>query len=322
MKEYICSRCGKTFTQKCHFTYHIHRKIPCIERASTLQNAPNSTESAPKYTLGAPNSTENNQNILSTSCNKLTCKYCHKAFARSFTLNRHLESRCKKKQDYITQLEHKLAEANHNTNTNIVNSNSNNNNNNTVNNIDNSINNNINNNINNTLNDNRVINNNIHINMVSFGREKLSMLTENEKIKILTSGINAVLTHAELVHFNQRLPQYMNIYRTNLSNNTCDVFEAGKWHKADLKKMVELIIHYGVTEIQDIINEFPEQNGFLVKQTKDTLYDLENNNKKVTKEQTKKINLALYNEREKAIKNRLERDAYIKQVLEQKKQKK
>ena len=29
VKEYTCEKCGKVFSQKCHFTNHLNRKRPC-----------------------------------------------------------------------------------------------------------------------------------------------------------------------------------------------------------------------------------------------------------------------------------------------------
>jgi len=168
-------------------------------------------------------------------------------FSRSDALKRHIASYCKTKniemnllKEENEKLKLQLAQCDTHNETNIVNTTNNTNN---TNNTSNNNSHNIHNTQNNTLNDNRVIinnNNNINVNMVTFGRERLEMLTEEEKLEILKGGVNAILRHMQIVHFNERLPQYMNIYRTNLRDKTCDVYDCGKWRKADLKKMVEL----------------------------------------------------------------------------------
>ena len=30
MSKYICEKCGKVFTQKCHYTKHLNKKKPCV----------------------------------------------------------------------------------------------------------------------------------------------------------------------------------------------------------------------------------------------------------------------------------------------------
>jgi hypothetical protein len=155
--------------------------------------------------------------------------------------------------------------------------------------------------INNTQNNINIIVNNNSINMVNFGREQLSMLTEKEKMEILTAGNNAIVRHIQNVHFNKRLPQFMNIYRTNMRDNKCHIYENGKWHQTDLNVAIEFLIEYGLTDIDDIIEEFPDKNGFSIKNTKDMVHYLKNNTKKMMKEQKTKVGTILYNEKEKAL---------------------
>lgn len=46
MSEYICDRCGKSFTQKCHYDNHINKKYPCvtIEQLKNENNILNSNK--------------------------------------------------------------------------------------------------------------------------------------------------------------------------------------------------------------------------------------------------------------------------------------
>lgn len=89
-----------------------------------------------------------------------------------------------------------------------------------------------------------------------------------------------------------------------MRDNKCHTYENGKWYQTDLNFAIELLIEYGMTDIDDIIEEFPDKSGFSIKNTKDLVHFLKNNNKKMMKEQKTKVGTILYNEREKSIGNK------------------
>lgn len=303
MKDYSCNKCGKTFKQKCHYTYHINRKIPCTTACSqTLINAENN-QIPPSQSL---------KNLTTIETEKeespfFKCRFCLREFSRRDNMKRHEEIYCKNKDAPIEQtnliekiekletVNEELKTANEKLHNELITIKS------SLSNIkEPSI---INNTTNNTQNNiNIIVNNNI--NMVDFGREQLSMLNEKEKMEILTAGNNAIVRHIQNVHFNKRLPELMNIYRTNMRDNKCHTYENGKWYQTDLNFAIELLIEYGMTDIDDIIEEFPDKSGFSIKNTKDLVHFLKNNNKKMMKEQKTKVGTILYNEREKSIGNK------------------
>jgi hypothetical protein len=73
-------------------------------------------------------------------------------------------------------------------------------------------------NINNTqINDNKVINNNI---IIQLGKEKLyEVFTKEEQIKVLNQGYMCLDYLVQYAHFNPKYPQFKNILITNLQNN-------------------------------------------------------------------------------------------------------
>jgi DNA-directed RNA polymerase subunit RPC12/RpoP len=84
MVNYTCPTCNKEFKQKRHFIEHTQfKKKPCKQILPILtkndQNLPIFTESDQK-----------------TQCNN--CEHCGKSFVTIYTLNRHLNGRCKVKK--------------------------------------------------------------------------------------------------------------------------------------------------------------------------------------------------------------------------------
>jgi len=81
-----------------------------------------------------------------------------------------------------------------------------------------------------------VINNNININIVAFGKEDLTFFTEEQKKLLLKRGFKSVETYVELVHFNKNKPEYQNIYIRNIKNGNVVVYD-GKIGGQFVKRM-------------------------------------------------------------------------------------
>ena len=90
---------------------------------------------------------------------------------------------------------------------------------------------------NNTSNTNNGTINNINI--VQFGREDISALTKEEIKKILyEKGVDGLLASLEVIHFNDRLPQYKNLRLTNLHSKYIDIHDGKTWIKDDKDKII------------------------------------------------------------------------------------
>jgi DNA-directed RNA polymerase subunit RPC12/RpoP len=70
MTQYVCNRCGKTFSLKGDYMRHLNRKNPCVS--------------------------------VSDECDNKTyeCNYCHKTFTRIDNLKRHQNNNCHVMQSY------------------------------------------------------------------------------------------------------------------------------------------------------------------------------------------------------------------------------
>ena len=105
--DYCCKICKKDFKQKSNLVSHMRRKKPCINYEIDINTSQNKIITiAQKVNLITPENT-----ILYTIEQENSCIYCNKKFSRKFSLNRHLNNRCKQ-NNIIKQI--KLLESNNN----------------------------------------------------------------------------------------------------------------------------------------------------------------------------------------------------------------
>ena len=93
MVVYKCRQCDKEFDRKSNYVSHQNRQKKCTSKNTILHQ----NNTIKKYN----NEQEINTLTLEITPNnkKWFCKYCHKQFARNWTLLRHLEERCKVKKE-------------------------------------------------------------------------------------------------------------------------------------------------------------------------------------------------------------------------------
>jgi hypothetical protein len=95
MVNHICPKCNKVFNKKSTYVNHTKNKKNACDKSEFII-PPISTNSPPK-------TTKNNENIKKeymNNNNDCLCIYCEKTFARSDSLQRHLNGRCKSKENH------------------------------------------------------------------------------------------------------------------------------------------------------------------------------------------------------------------------------
>ena len=182
--EHRCKVCEKVYASYQSLWNHnrnIHTLSTTAKPPNVLTNPPNSS-------------------LKNGSCkiDKLTCDICKIIFSRSDNLKRHRLKCCKKYEDNLykqqiqkltddlEKLKHKINKKSTNK---IINYN----------------------NINNTVNNKLTNINNI-------GTEKITDLTRDEKKYIMSHGMNSIISLAEHLNFNERLPQNHNFYVSALND--------------------------------------------------------------------------------------------------------
>jgi len=264
--NYICKRCGKIYLHKGHYTNHINRKRPCVNDLDKILRTNVSNSSVGIY--NSPESVKNRQSFVNEismieNRNELTCKYCNVKFKRKDYLIKH-QNRCKIKQSLDEEIKNKdrlieflieeknlLSKQNQittkeiailrediqnltklilsNKPTKIIN-NKNNNSNNNSNNITNNI-------------------------VVKFGSEDMNVLTLEEKLKICTSSFSAIKNYIESMHFNDRLPEYHNVYISDKKFKYGLTFDGAKFELQHLDHIIDDLLSSSTDNIEDIIKQ-------------------------------------------------------------------
>ena len=136
-----------------------------------------------------------NNDTLTSSTNNIMCKYCNKIFKYKQGKWKHEQKCCKKYEDNLykqqiekltddlEKLKHKIKKKSTNK---IINYNT--------------------------------INNNKLTNINNIGTEKITDLTRDEKKYIMSHGMNSIISLAEHLNFNERLPQNHNFYVSALND--------------------------------------------------------------------------------------------------------
>ena len=202
--KYRCDICDKVYSSRQNLWKHNSK----FHKSNDTGIAPTCTENAPIMHQIAPNCTENLP----------TCTYCKATFTRKTSLRRHY-GRCKEKEnsiisikeeikkelskDFTEQFNKILKSAKIHPKTLQK----------------------INNQINNT--NNGTINNNI---IMKFGNVNINDVLSNKQImSILHKPFISVEECIKMIHFNEKLPQYNNIYITNLKDDLVYVYDGTRF---------------------------------------------------------------------------------------------
>ena len=202
--KYRCELCNKSYSSRQNLWKHNTK----FHKTETLAN----TSETSKITSSLPQNT-------STSLQN-SCKYCNKIYSRKDNLNRHMKTcksknivsiKLKEKDEQIQELKSMV--------TNLLKSCK----------IHpktlQKINNQINNNNNNT--NNGTINNNV---IMKFGNVNINEVLSNKQImSILHKPFVSVEECVKMIHFNDKLPQYNNIYITNMKDDLVYVYDGTKF---------------------------------------------------------------------------------------------
>ena len=219
------------------------------------------------------NQNNNNNNIDQNTINKIIkCEFCNKTFLSRFAKSNHKKKACKfnpnnskycnsskldilekenseikKELNELKELLSKNCKIHPKTlqkiNKNLINSN-----NNTTNNITNNTTNNTNNTINNTI---------INKTYVNFYEPiDYKILTEREILNILNKPWKSLEESIKTIHFNKKLPEYNNIFITNLKDNTAYIFDGNKFIAVSKSEALNDLITSHMDEIESSASEF------------------------------------------------------------------
>lgn len=216
------------------------------------------------------------------------CEHCFSYFTRKDSLKKHLLYRCKVKkqqehdkeqetlqiiqelQNKVNQLEKQMA---------------NNNNNGDI-------------NSHNTINNTNITNNNI--NLVAFGNEDLSYITNEDAIKLLERGDDSTILLIREVHYNGDRPDHHNVYVSNDRSTNAVIYNGNGWVIKDKQEIINRLYNGKNKYLKDKYEELYDE---LDNEAIDKFDDyLRIRNHKVTKKKKHKaIERLMYNQKEKPV---------------------
>ena len=201
MKIYTCKICKKEFNKKSTYDSHLSRVNPCIKRDNIcnycMNNYSNKSNLNKHLNICKKNITNSNNKTTIDELKELIKQELKKD-------NEELKKKVEEQQKKIEELT-QLTESNHNITNNQQSA------------------------TNITLNDNSVNNTTNIFNIFSAGKEDLSRLTQEEIIKICTSGTYYPIVAAEIIHCNEKYPEFQNFLISNLRSATGQVLINDKW---------------------------------------------------------------------------------------------
>ncbi len=240
MVLYICDVCKKEFKQKSHLDNHKKRKFPCekFEEAIQLKNPLDHLKN--HNLIKATEDLEENQ-----------CEFCLKKFSTSSNCKRHQKT-CveKQKQQYASEEERSnremikalqqkielMMEKIGTGNNSMIN--------------------------NNTLNMNNCNNTqNITFKLNPYGEENLDRLLAKKSMFPIMRNFNfaSVTKLIDDIHFNDRLPENMNIYIPNIKNGYVAVYNGEDWNLMNQDEFIRKLIEDKYYILEDFYNSNVEE---------------------------------------------------------------
>lgn len=155
------------------------------------------------------------------------------------------------------------------------------------------------NNINNSIINHGTINNNTQIiNILPYGEEDISFLTNAVYKKILKSGFSSIKDFIEEVHFNENRPENHNLYIPAEKRQLVAIYNGKNWVKCDKGEFLDQIVDDKYAILEDKYNELNEDNKLehpIVAKFERVIDGIDEKSKR--KYVKKGVALALYNNR-------------------------
>ncbi len=206
---------------------------------------------------------------------KIKCDVCGVNFTTEYNLKRHIDSVCMKEssKDKLIEKLINMISNNMNFNNGIINNNTTN------------------------IETQNITNNQQNINLVAFGEEDLSFISDKVCEWFLDRGFKSVPHLIEYVHFNKKYPQFHNIYLPNLRQNVIVFFDNDKWKTKNKNEVIEQLINDKLGFLTDKFEELQDNLKDSAKRKFGRFLNEHNSNNKVNEKLKDDIKLILYNGR-------------------------
>ena len=272
MPNFICEKCKKEFSKKSSYASHTMRTSPCIKNIIINECSYCNKIFSLKHNLTAHlNICKKKKSV--DNFNQSQIEELKKMFERKFEDQ---QKKFEEQQQKIQEQQKQIDELSHVTDTskNITVTENSNNNNNTTNNV---------------------------INIYNAGKEDLSRLSKEDIIKICTSGTYYPLVAAEIIHCNEKYPEFQNFLISNLRSDTGKVLVNDKWIAKPQDEIISNMMHVDKKHVSTLMKDLEVEDKLKIKleSTKD---EIDTNQSK--EHMKKKIKNKLYNASEMITKNK------------------
>ena len=286
-KKYNCETCGFYTNLKGDFSRHILTKKHIESSESQHLVNQKSTFSQPKVNLSV------NQEVT-----PFQCHYCFKYFKFKQSMYKHIKYSCKHNKDegmkelarLLNEKDRQLQDKNKQIEkiqdsmqkqidklTNKLQ-------------IENVVNGNVN-NATNQLNNSNIYN----IQLLNYKDTDYSHLTPRDYMRCIKDCNQCVKTLIEKVHFNEKKPENMNIYISNIKGNYAMVYRDNKWQIVNKREQIDNMFEYNEVVLETWYDEYKEQYPEIIASFKRYL---KNRDESIIINKVKsKILLMLYNNR-------------------------
>ena len=116
-----------------------------------------------------------------------------------------------------------------------------------------------------TINDNSTTTNNNTINIYSSGKEDLSRLSQEDILKLCTSGTYYPIVAAEILHCNEKYPEFQNVLISNLRAATGLIKINDKWVTKSQDELLNSMMRVDKKHISSLIKDLEVEKKLQVK---------------------------------------------------------
>jgi hypothetical protein len=110
------------------------------------------------------------------------------------------------------------------------------------------------------ITNNKIINNNLIVNINSFGKENLSHITLADYKKFLGGFFSGFIKFIEKVHFDENMPENHNISISNLKSKYLHIYENNQWTAKEKADVLDKFINKKFNFLVDKCDELEESN--------------------------------------------------------------
>ena len=296
MTEYKCELCNFKTKLKSNFKRHTltikHKKNIenikpeilaekiCIIAPSKTLNFIENIKKKDQNSLKNPHFPSKFPHFPSKNIDNL-CEFCGKKFSRPDNLKRHIETTCKKKNEKVMKNEQEIEELKERIDTLIKQGTGN------TYNI---------NNVNNSHNTTTNVQQNNTINLNVFGKEDLSMLTDEFKKELIKGPFTMMPKLMEKIYFNEKYPENHTIKMVNKNKDLMKIHNEEGWKLADATDTLDYILEDKNYEVDAYYDLNEEEFSYFVQKTYKKFRKLfDSRDRQLWKKIKREINILLWN---------------------------